>query len=311
MLAMIANLQEREAGVGADSEDETSLDQSQLDLDLDCNSSLSEVDGILPGNLPDLPPLTGRGMQVLSGAEGPSGVSSSADRAAVELGMERSVSGAESTDSVDSDSRVSLSRSGSLKREVYGCEQEESEASECSSNNVQTKETQQVKEVSNTIGDTTGTTTQPKAESSDVTGDGTIVDKSVNASEEIASSISEAAEAHEQNETLTTEDTAVDNAHEVGDEVVEENKTLESAKSVSHESIQNQECPSSDSVLTKAGDDSVLETEDKQVLPSETEDKKVLPFQEHVDNNNGSQSELQEVSGEATADKSLDNGEWI
>lgn len=55
-MAVIANLQEREAGVGADSEDEMSLDQSQLDLDLDCNASLSEVDGIVPAdNLPDLP----------------------------------------------------------------------------------------------------------------------------------------------------------------------------------------------------------------------------------------------------------------
>ena len=55
-IAMIANLQEREAGVGADSEDEMSLDQSQLDLDLDCNTSISEVDGILPDNLPGLLP---------------------------------------------------------------------------------------------------------------------------------------------------------------------------------------------------------------------------------------------------------------
>ena len=55
-MAMITNLQEREAGVGADSEDEMSLDQSQLDLDLDCDASLSEVDGIVPAdNLRDLP----------------------------------------------------------------------------------------------------------------------------------------------------------------------------------------------------------------------------------------------------------------
>ncbi|KAL9967673.1 hypothetical protein ACROYT_G025954 [Oculina patagonica] len=273
MLAMIANLQEREAGVGADSEDETSLDQSQLDLDLDCNSSLSEVDGILPGNLPDLPPLPGKGMHLPSGEEGPSGASTSA----AELGMERSVSGAESTDSVDSDSRASLSRSGSLKREVYGCEHEESEVSECSSKDVKTKETGQIKEVPNTIGDTTATSTLPKADNSDVSGDEKIVDKSVNASEEIASSISEAAEAPEQNKTaVTTEDTAVDNAH-VGDEVVEENKELESEKSISNESTQNQECTSSDCVSTKASDDSVLETEDKQVSPSETEDTLVLP----------------------------------
>jgi len=67
-MAMIANLQEREAGVGADSEDEVSLDQSQLDLDLDCNTSISEVDGILPDNLPDIPSISSA-----RGTEGPSG----------------------------------------------------------------------------------------------------------------------------------------------------------------------------------------------------------------------------------------------
>lgn len=307
MLAMLANLQEREAGVGADSEDETSLNQSQLDLDLDCNSSLSEVDGVLPVNLPDLPPLPGREMQVPSGAGGPS-AGTSADGAAAELGnmslgspsrgaLERSVSGAESNESVDSDSHASLSRSGSLKREVYGCEQEESEASECSSAKVQTKETGQIKEVSNTVDDATATTTLPKAESSDVPADVTIAGQ---ASEKLASSISESAEAHEQNETVTTEDTDIDKAH-VGPDFIEKNQKLESESSVINESRQSQECTSSDFVLTKASDDSVLETEDKRVLPSEG----------HVDNNNGSQSESQDVSAESTAEKSLDDGEWI
>ena len=303
MLAMLANLQEREAGVGADSEDETSLDQSQLDLDLDCNSSLSEVDGVLPVNLPDLPPLPGRGMQVPSGAGGPS-AGTSADGAAAELGnmslgspsrgvLERSVSGAESSESVDSDSHASLSRSGSLKREVYGCEQEESEASECSSGNVQTKETGQIKDVSNT----TATSTLPKADSSDVPADGTI---EAHAAEKLASSISESAEAHQQNETVTTADTDIDKAH-VGHDFIEKNQKLESDSSVINESTQNQQCTSSDCVLTQVSDDSVLETEDKQVLPSEV----------HIDNNNGSQSESQDVSAASTAEKSLDNGEWI
>ena len=68
-MAMIANLQEREAGVGADSEDEVSLDQSQLDLDLDCNTSLSEVDGMLPADsLPEMPPFpAGRAAEASSG----------------------------------------------------------------------------------------------------------------------------------------------------------------------------------------------------------------------------------------------------
>ena len=307
MLAMLANLQEREAGVGADSEDETSLDQSQLDLDLDCNSSLSEVDGVLPVNLPDLPPLPGRGMQVPSGAGGPS-AGTSADGAAAELGnmslgspsrgvLERSVSGAESSESVDSDSHASLSRSGSLKREVYGCEQEESEASECSSGNVQTKETGQIKQVSNNVNDTTATSTLPKADSSDVLADGTIAG---HAFEKLASSISESAEVHKRGETVTTEDIDIDKAH-VGNGFIESNEKLESESSVINESTQNQECASSDCVFAQASDESVLETEDKQMLPSEV----------HVDNNNGSLSESQDVSNESTAEKSLDNGEWI
>lgn len=195
MVAMLTNLQEREAGVGADSEDETSLDQSQLDLDLDCNSSLSDVDGILPKNLSELPPLPGQGIQMAPGAEGPFGVSSSPDGASSEVGkmtlgfasrgaLERSVSGAESTESVDSDSRSSLSRSGSLKREVYGCEQ--SEAGETSDNDAPTKETEQIVEVhvSNTIGDSNATAiaTLPAVESTDVLGDGNAASKSVNVS---------------------------------------------------------------------------------------------------------------------------------
>lgn len=77
MSAMIANLQEREAGVGADSEDEMSLDQSQLDLDLDCNASLSEVQGILPGDLPETADiLGGGGTKVLFETETSSGKSS-------------------------------------------------------------------------------------------------------------------------------------------------------------------------------------------------------------------------------------------
>ena len=76
MSAMIANLQEREAGVGADSENEMSLDQSQLDLDLDCNASLSEVQGILPGDLPEVPHYLGdMDAKVPSGKDVPSGTS--------------------------------------------------------------------------------------------------------------------------------------------------------------------------------------------------------------------------------------------
>lgn len=52
-VALIANLQMRESGVGADSEDDVSLNQSQLDLDLDCEASLKDVEGILVENLPE------------------------------------------------------------------------------------------------------------------------------------------------------------------------------------------------------------------------------------------------------------------
>lgn len=305
---MLANLQEREAGVGADSEDETSLDQSQLDLDLDCNSSLSDVDGILPENLPELPPLPGRGIQGSSGAEGPSGVSSSSDGVAAELGnmslgfasrgtLERSVSGAESSESVDSDSRASLTRSGSLKREVYGCEQEESDEGKCSGNDVQTKKTEQIVEVSNTIGDTNAnanaTATATLSENSDVPEDGN-VGESGNASEEIASSIVELepAEVLEQSDTVTTHKR---------DEVIEDTQTVVSENSTSTHNTQDQECASIDCESTKASDDPVLETTDKQVFPSEI----------HIDNNNANQSEPQEASEEFTADNSLENCEYI
>lgn len=301
MLAMLANLQEREAGVGADSEDETSLDQSQLDLDLDCNSSLSDVDGILPANLPELPPLPGWGIQMAPGAEVPSGASSSADGAAAELGnmclgsasrvaLERSVSGAESTESVDSDSRASISGSGSFKREVYGCEQEDSEVGECSGNDVPTKETEQNVEVSNTIGESNAIaiTTLPETEGSDVLGDGNIASEIVNIPGEIASPINETAEVPEQSETDTT-------THQ-GDEVNEDTQTMESDNSACNQNTQGQECASSDCESNKASDDPVLETEDKQDFPSKV----------HVDNNNANQREPREVSDETIADNSLE-----
>jgi len=303
MLAMLANLQEREAGVGADSEDETSLDQSQLDLDLDYNSSLSDVDGILPENLPELPPLPGRGIQIAPGAEGPSGAGSSTDGAAAVLGkmslgspsrvaLERSVSGAESTDSFDSDSRASFSGSGSFKREVYGCEQDENEVGECSGNDITTKETEQNVEVSNTIGESnaTTTTTLPKDESSDVSGDRSIASEIVNVPEEIASPIIEAAEIPEQSETLTT------CATRQGDKVNEDTQTVESGNSACNQNTQGQECSSSDCESSKASDDPVLETKDKQDFPLEV----------HVDNNNANQSEPQQASDESSADNSME-----
>lgn len=302
MLAMLANLQEREAGVGADSEDETSLDQSQLDLDLDCNSSLSDVDGILPENLPELPPLPGRGIQMAPGAEGPSGVSSCGDGATAELGkmslgsasrgtLERSVSGAESTDSVDSDSRASLSRSCSLKREVYGCEQEDSEVGECSSTDVPANETEQIAEVSSSIGEANAIamTTLPEAESLD----GNNASESVNVSVEIALPIIESKEDPEQSETVTT-------SHQ-GDEINEDAQIVESENSACDQNTQDQECTGSDCELNEASDDPVLETKDKLDFPSEV----------HIDNNNANQTEPQQASEESVAEDSLEIVERI
>lgn len=315
MLAVLANLQEREAGVGADSEDEASLDQSQLDLDLDCNSSLCEVDGMAPQYLPDLPPLTGRGthQSAASGEEGPSGASASADGAVVKLGnmslkgsLERSVSGAESSDSVDSDLHGSFDRTGSLKREVYGCEQgeNEAEAGECSNKDVQPKGTEQIAEVPKTIGETTAvrsdtsenTTVSPKADSSNVQENESIARES----EETGSSVSEATQGvHEQSESVETKDDGVDIT---GDEVIDETQTLASDISASNENTQNQEPTGSDCESFKASDDDVLETGDnEQVLPSELQ----------TDNNNADQSESRDDSAESAVNESGKNGEWI
>ena len=306
MLAMLAHLQEREAGVGADSEDETSLDQSQLDLDLDCNSSLSDVDGILPENLPDLPPLPGKGIQMVPGEGGPSAVSSCGDGAVAELGkmslgsasrgtLERSVSGAESTDSIDSDSRAGLSRSGSLKREVYGCEHEDSEVGECSGSDIPTKETEQIADVSNTIGEANATvmTTSLEAERSDVLGDRTIASESENALGEIASPIVKAKEVPEHSETVTT-------SHQ-GGEVNENAQIVESENSAYDQNAQDQACAGSDYQSNKANDDPVLEAKDKLEFPSEV----------HVDNNNANQTEPRQASEESVADNSLEIVERI
>ncbi|XP_073235946.1 uncharacterized protein [Porites lutea] len=150
MSAMIANLQEREAGVGADSEDEMSLDQSQLDLDLDCNASLSEVQGILPGDLPETAHiLEGGGTKVPSGTETSSVCGDdvavrlknmSVDSGSINI-VDRQISGAESSDSDFA--------SGSFKREVYGCEEDENAAGECSGEGMKRKETEQNEVVTN------------------------------------------------------------------------------------------------------------------------------------------------------------------
>ncbi|XP_068715561.1 SH3 domain-binding protein 5-like [Montipora foliosa] len=143
----IPNLQERGDGVGADSEDEVSLDQSQLDLDLDCESSLKEVDGILPNNLPESPTSSGEKAETcrpLSGDEASTQMENMAlESASLDTLDSRCVSGAESPRSPDS---LVSSASGDLKREVYGCEQEEGQSRERNSERTQTRELKLISE---------------------------------------------------------------------------------------------------------------------------------------------------------------------
>ena len=107
---MLAKLHERGAGVGADSstEDDASLTQSQLDLDLDCNTSLSEIDGMVPGEVPS------------------PGRATPARRTSEEAGscLERTVTGSE------------VGHAGgalALEREVYGDESQKDENPEVKS----------------------------------------------------------------------------------------------------------------------------------------------------------------------------------
>lgn len=124
-VALIANLQRRESGVGADSEDDVSLNQSQLDLDLDCEASLKDVEGVLAENLPEpvgaLGETEARGLS--SGSEAAEAVSTQMENMTMNSSsmetLDRCVSGAESPDSPGSVTSLSL------KREVYGCENED------------------------------------------------------------------------------------------------------------------------------------------------------------------------------------------
>ena len=205
--------------------------------------------------------------------------------------LDRQVSGAESPDSHAS------SGSGALKREVYGCEQAEDEAEECSSQGVQTKGTEQV-EVKDLKTDDTSLVRTEAPENGDASsvGQSSDVQESVESSEEAVSPNQPGTtEFQKQLQNVSSEEkSSVGVVHK--DEVVEESDALESEISAIAE--HTQECKSSDSELTPKGtvDMVVTETEDKQTS--------------QTDNNSANQSESQEVSESSEGD-SLENGEWI
>ena len=216
--------------------------------------------------------------------------------------LHRQVSGAES-----SDSHASFA-SGSLKREVYGCEQDEDKAGECHNEGVQNEETEQIGVVKNLKTDDTCTpfvrTEIPEngddlsvAPSSDAQETGDVAKESANSCDEsVSPSQPQATGSHEQLENAVREYTNVITLHK-GSEVNDMNQTLKSEMSATTEYTQNQECSISDSETHKALDDAVvLETEDKQIS--------------RLDNNNADQSGAEEVS-ESTEDEDTKNGEWI
>lgn len=301
MLALLANLQEREAGVGADSEDEASLEQSQLDLDLDCNSSLSELDGIAAEHLPDLPTLAGR---VFTDAKEPSGVSVSTTSAAAEQGnkstgsisrgaLERSVSGAENSESVDSDSLASLARSGSLKREVYGCEQEENEAEECNISN---------KEIQGEGYEKTSESTEILDRNITLTSESDLPE---NDSDRPVGDSSSAQQEQMENENLDIRESGVASLQEAAVEVT---RTLDSEASfdvnntdAKHDVVKTHDVSSK--CESSQTNDEAVEVELKDVPTA--------LLSEVLTGNTADQSEPQEDQAEANLEKSSDNGEWI
>lgn len=301
MLALLANLQEREAGVGADSEDEASLEQSQLDLDLDCNSSLSELDGIATEHLPDLPTLAGR---VFTDAKEPSGVNVSTTSAAAEQGnkctgsisrgaLERSVSGAENSESVDSDSLASLARSGSLKREVYGCEQEENEAEECNISN---------KEIQGEGYEKTSESTEILDRNITLTSES---DWSENDSDRPVGDSSSAQQEQMENENLDIRESGVASLQEAAVEVT---RTLDSEASfdvnntdAKHDVVKTHDV-SSKCESSQTNDEAV---------EVELKDMPTALSSEVLTGNTADQSDLQEDQAVANLEKSSDNGEWI
>lgn len=310
-LPLLANLQEREAGVGADSEDEASLDQSQLDLDLDCNSSLSELDGIAAENLPDLPTLTGR---VLTDAKEPSDVNASTEGAAVERGnvdlgsisreaLERSVSGAESNESVDSDSLASLARSGSFKREVYGCEQDEDEVEEC---NIASKESpreeyEETTELTEKLD--RNITLTSESDWSESISDTPVGDSSSVQQEKSTqgSNFSEEILVQEQTETKNLD--AIDSCvASIQEAAVEGTRKRDSEASFDVNNTDDKHGLSSECESSPANDDAV---------EVNLKDAPTVLSSEVLAGNGADQCEPQKDPAEATSEQSSDNGEWI
>lgn len=111
MTSVLAELHERGAGVGAESstEDEASLSQCQLDLDLDCGTSFSEVDGVIP---PDIPG-DARGFSGASSTTEVVSIKSASEDNTVVSTMDRTVTGSEVGET---------NVRSSSEREVYGHE---------------------------------------------------------------------------------------------------------------------------------------------------------------------------------------------
>ena len=211
--------------------------------------------------------------------------------------LDRQVSGAES-----SDSQASLV-GGSLKREVYGCEQGESEAGNCSSERMQTKETEKIGEVktlksddrsSVRTGASENSTFLTAAKSSELQDSGDIAREGVDSLEENMSQDQPGAtnEVHKQSENFEGEGNGVGPVQEE-----DQCQTIDPSVSPSAVHTQNQKCTSSDSEPPEATDEAVVVAkEGKHISQS--------------DDNSGNQNDSQDVS-QSNDGESLENGEWI
>ena len=157
--------------------------------------------------------------------------------------LHRKVSGTESFDL-----QTSLA-SGTLKREVYGCEQGEDEPGECSNKEEQTKDMEQIKEVSDLK---TNDTSLVRNEGSENLPDGDIAGESVKSLEDNLNPNQPEAttEFHERREDVETVDSGGDSAQT--DDALEGGRTVESEVTVIEENKQNRESTNGDSETHKA-----------------------------------------------------------
>lgn len=190
--------------------------------------------------------------------------------------LDRKVSGAESFDL-----QTSLV-SGTLKREVYGCEQGEDEPGECSSKEEQTKDTERIKEESDLK---TNDTSLVRNEGSENLPDGDIAEESVKSLEDNLSPNQPEATTgfHERREDVETVDSGGDSVQSQTDDALEGGRTLGSVVTVIEENKQNRECANGDSETHKAANEIiVMETGGQQTSLS--------------GNSTGNQSDSKDVS---------------